>query len=106
MGHARCLLSLDDHDDMVEVGDQIESKKLSVRAAEALVAKIKNFEKIDDQPKEKIVVDPQVQHLENILKKNLGTQVKIKAKKDGGKIEISYYNNDELQRILDYMNVV
>jgi len=37
MGHARCLLSLDDHDDMVEVGDQIESKKLSVRAAEALV---------------------------------------------------------------------
>ena len=39
------LYEVDDHDDMVEVGTQIESKKLSVRAAEALVAKIKNFEK-------------------------------------------------------------
>lgn len=106
MGHARCLLSLEDHDDMVEVGGQIENKKLSVRAAEALVAKIKNFEKLEDEPKQKDEVDPQVKHLENILKKNLGTQVKIKAKNDGGKIEISYYNNDELQRILDYMNVV
>lgn len=106
MGHARCLLSLDDQEDMVEVANQIEIKKLSVRAAEALVAKIKNFEKLEDEPKQQDFVDPQIQHLENILKKNLGTQVKIKAKKDGGKIEISYYNNDELQRILDYMNVV
>lgn len=106
MGHARCLLSLDDQEDMVEVGKQIQRKKLSVRATEALVAKIKNFEKMEEEPNKNIEVDPQIQHLENILKKNLGTQVKIKVKNDGGKIEISFYNNDELQRILDYMNVV
>jgi len=106
MGHARCLLSLEDQDDMVEVGKQVEDKKMSVRAAETLVSKIKNFEKIEDKALPKKEVDPQIQHLENILKKNLGTQVKIKGKEEGGKIEISYYNNDELQRILDYMNVV
>lgn len=106
MGHARCLLSLDEQDDMVEVAKQVENKKLSVRAAEALVAKIKNFEKGPEEVDVKKEVDPQTQHLENILKKNLGTQVKIKGKGKGGKIEISYYNNEELQRILDYMNVI
>lgn len=106
MGHARCLLSLDDQDDMIEVGNQVENKKLSVRAAESLVAKIKNFEKKEEEVKQEIAVDPQIKHLETILKKNLGTQVSIKEKKNGGKIEISYYNHEELQRILDYMNVV
>ena len=106
MGHARCLLSLDETEDMVEVAKQIKTKKLSVRAAESLVSKIKSFENKEDEVKQKPEVDPQIQHLETILKKNLGTQVKIKGKDKGGKIEISYYNNDELQRILDYMNVV
>ena len=107
MGHARCLLSLDETDDMVEVAGQIQRKKLSVRATEAMVNRIKKFEKaVEGAVKAPVEVEPQIVHLEKILKKNLGTQVKIKTKGSSGKIEISYYGNDELQRILDYMNVV
>ncbi len=107
MGHARCLLSLDSDEDMVEARDQVVKKKLSVRATESLVKKIKTV--VDPSGKEKtkeIKIDPELNHLEDILKKNLGTQVKIKTKGKGGKIEISFYDNTELQRILDYMNVV
>ena len=107
MGHARCLLSLDSDEDMVEARDQVVKKKLSVRATESLVKKIKTV--VDPSGKEKtkeIKNDPELNHLEDILKKNLGTQVKIKTKGKGGKIEISFYDNTELQRILDYMNVV
>lgn len=106
MGHARCLLSLDDVDDMLEARGQVVKKGLSVRATEALVKKIKSFEHKDAEPKKETAKDPQISHLEEILKKNLGTQVKIQPKGKGGKIEISFYSDSELQRILDYMNVV
>ncbi|EAT15605.1 ParB/RepB/Spo0J family partition protein [Desulfuromonas acetoxidans] len=105
MGHARCLLSLESDEDMVEARDQVVKKGLSVRATESLVKKIKTV--IAPSEKEKQVkIDPELNHLEDILKKNLGTQVKIKTKGKGGRIEISFYDNTELQRILDYMNVV
>jgi ParB family chromosome partitioning protein len=107
MGHARCLLSLEDDDDMIEARNQIVKKKLSVRAAESLVKKIKSVVAPTAQEQEtKVAEDTELTHLEDILKKNLGTQVKIRTKGKGGKIEISFYNNTELQRILDYMNVV
>ena len=105
MGHARCLLSLENEDDMIEARDQVIKKKLSVRSTESLVKKIKTVVQAPEKEKEK-KIDPELNHLEDILKKNLGTQVKIKTKGQGGRIEISFYNNTELQRILDYMNVV
>jgi len=106
MGHARCLLSLESEEDMVEARDQVLKKKLSVRATESLVKKIKTV--IDTPPvkENQNEIDTELNHLEDILKKNLGTQVKIKTKGKGGRIEISFYDNTELQRILDYMNVV
>nr|WP_320049249.1 ParB/RepB/Spo0J family partition protein [uncultured Desulfuromonas sp.] len=105
MGHARCLLSLENEDDMIEARDQVIKKKLSVRSTESLVKKIKTVVQAPEKEKEK-KIDPELNHLEDILKKNLGTKVKIKTKGKGGRIEISFYDNTELQRILDYMNVV
>ena len=107
MGHARSLLSLDDEGDILEARGQILKKNLSVRATEALIKKIKSFGcHKEEVPKKNEAVDPQIAHLEDVLKKNLGTQVKIQSKGKGGKIEICFYDNSELQRILDYMNVV
>ncbi|MBN2644529.1 MAG: ParB/RepB/Spo0J family partition protein [Desulfuromonadaceae bacterium] len=109
MGHARCLLSLDEDEDMREARSQIQKKKLSVRETESLVKKIKEFDQAGSAPvsaEKKVGLDPDLARLEDILKKNLGMQVKLKPSGKGGKIEISYYNQDELQRLLDYMNVV
>jgi len=113
MGHARCLLALDSTEEMVEAAKQIKSKNLSVRATEELVKKIKKFEMAPQDKSKAVVAEQQttvdgtlLSDLENILKKNMGTKVEIKKSGKGGRIVINYYDDEELQRILDYMNVV
>ena len=110
MGHARCILSLSSDEEMIEVAKQVTKKKLSVRATESLVNKIKKFDgtgAIENKSKPAVEKqDPQLTALEDILKKNMGTKVEIKKNATGGKIIINYYGDDELQRILDYMNIV
>lgn len=104
MGHARALLSLDNHEDLLEARDQVVQKGYSVRETEALVKKIKNFGLLSREKKIK-VEDPQMVHLEGELKKSLGTQVRILPKGKGGKIEISYYSAAELNRLLEQLGV-
>ena len=108
MGHARALLALDTDEDMVEASQEIIRKKLSVRETEKLVKKIKNFTGIRQAPEssEKKTVDPNLTALENSLRQQLGTQVKVASKGQGGRIEISYHDQEELSRILDYLGVV
>ncbi len=113
MGHARCLLSLESKEEIVEAAKQVKHKNLSVRATEALVKKIKKFEiaprvksSVDVPEQQATAAGTLLTDLEDILKKNMGTKVEIKKSVKGGRIIISYYDDDELQRILDYMNVV
>jgi ParB family chromosome partitioning protein len=106
MGHARALLTLVQEEDMQEASEQIEANKLSVRETEKLVKKIKNYSQKNTLSKSAPSVDPELLKLEDILRKNLGTKVKINPKGKGGKIEIAYTSNSELERLLDYLNLV
>lgn len=109
MGHARCLLSLSTAEEMEEAAQRVLSKKMSVRATESLVKKIKKFEDgkgVSGEKEQARPKDPHLTELEEILKKNMGTRVEIRQSASGGKIIIDYFNDDELHRILDYMNVV
>ncbi|MCA1796844.1 MAG: ParB/RepB/Spo0J family partition protein [Geobacteraceae bacterium] len=106
MGHARAMLTLEHEEDMQEAAEQINKNKLSVRETEKLVKKIKNFTQESAKEKAKPVVDPELLKLEDILRKNLGTKVKISPRGKGGKIEIAYTNASELERLLDYLNLV
>ncbi|MDY0291142.1 MAG: ParB/RepB/Spo0J family partition protein [Desulfuromonadaceae bacterium] len=106
MGHARALLALEHEEDMHEAAEQIGKNKLSVRETEKLVKKIKIFDHAGAEQKVKQSVDPELLRLEDILRKNLGTKVKISPKGNGGKIEITYTNSSELERLLDYLNLV
>jgi ParB family chromosome partitioning protein len=104
MGHARALLSLEDDQDILEAREQLLHKKLSVRETEALVRKIKNFTL---QPKKpgKPQPDPELQYLAEELQRSLGTHVSIHSKKKGGKIEISYFSAEDLDRLLELLGV-
>lgn len=104
MGHARALLALEDDQDILEAREQLLHKKLSVRETEALVRKIKNFA---TQPKKvaKPQPDPELKYLAEELQRSLGTHVSIHPKKKGGKIEISYFSNDDLDRLLEMLGV-
>lgn len=104
MGHARALLALDHEEDMLEASDEIVRKKLSVRETEKLIKKIKNFEKI--KPKKiNEPIDPNQLALVNSLQQKLGTQVKLLPKGKGGRLEISYHDQDGLNRLIELLDI-
>ena len=108
-GHARALLAIDDQEKQYEVAQRIFDEKLSVRDTEKLVKNIQNEKEIDPAPKNKI--DPQLlavyRDLEEQMKSLLGTKVYINPKDDKkGKLEIEYYSQDELDRIIDLIRTV
>lgn len=100
MGHARALLSLELEDLQVEAANTIIEKGLSVRDTEKLVKSILN-------PKQSKLPIPSSEEaiyskLSDKLKEIMGTKVSINHKKGGkGKIEIEYYSEEELERILE-----
>lgn len=105
MGHARALLSLESDEDILEARAQVVQKRLSVRETEALVKKIKSFGRNTPKGKAKNEADPELVHLAGELKRVLGTQVKISARGKGGKIEISYYSPQDLDRLLAVLGI-
>ena len=101
-GHARAILQAKPTSAMIKVWEVIIKKNLSVRDAEILVKEKKvNPPKNIGMLKNK---DPRLLPLENKLIEILGTKVKLKSSKEGGKIEISYYSADDLDRILDIIS--
>ncbi len=98
-GHARALLTLENVEAQEKIAEKIAAERLSVRDVEKLV---KNYDKPE---KEKKVVNTEYdvfyKDLAEQLKNTLGTKVSISGKGDGsGKIEIDFYSNDDLDRII------
>ena len=98
-GHARAILQMKSPSSMIKVWKIIMEKNLSVRDSENIVkAKKPNKSKKRRTLKHK---DHQIASIENKLIEFLGTKVKLKSSKKGGKIEISYFSIDDLDRIID-----
>ena len=96
MGHARALLALIFPGKLFEIRNSVVKKGLSVRETEALVNRMNNPpKKPGKKPKDIFIAD-----LENKLQKSFGTRVKIKTSNKGGKIEISFFSNNDLNRII------
>ena len=99
MGHARALLALPDEAAQLRIGREVISKGLSVRDAEALVKKAS--EPVDvKQPPTK---DVHTRAAEERLRFSLGTRVEIVRKGKGGRIEIGFTSEDELQRLYEQL---
>ncbi len=97
MGHARTLLALENKETQIELCKKVMEMALSVRQTEKLVQKMLS------QPKTKRVVDvpsAEIKAFEAKLRTMLATQVKVRQKGKKGKIEIEYYTNDDLDRIM------
>ena len=103
-GHARALLGIDDQEKQFLVAQKIFDEKLSVRDTEKLVKKLQKEKKEkkdgSDQKDEKF--EAIYRDLEEQIKQIFGTKVYIKQKNEKeGKVEIEYYSQDELDRIVD-----
>ena len=99
-GHARALLAIENQEEQYTLAQKIFDEKLSVRDVEKLVKNLHKPakpKKLDDKTLQTIYLD-----LEEKLKQKLGTKVAITSKGGGaGKIEIEFYNHEDLDRLLD-----
>ncbi len=105
-GHARALLAVEDKEEQYNMAMKVFDEKMSVRETEKMVQSYIN-------PKPKKEKEPLVseseqviyQNIEEQLKEIFGTKVSIQRKsKNKGKLEIEYYSNEELERLLELFN--
>ena len=110
VGHAKVLLSLKAQDEQALLAEEIIRRGLTVRAAELLVAqqfahngtvKPKRGANAGSGP----ALAPTYQHVQNRLQSHLATHVVLHHGEKRGRIEIEYYGNDDLQRVLSLLGL-
>ena len=101
-GHGKALLRVNDENLQLELANKVIAEELSVRATEALAKKIceDNIKEVPKKSKEKDVF---IVDVEEKLRNIFGTKVNISKVKKKGKIEIEYYNEDDLNNIVSML---
>jgi len=99
MGHARALLGLNDEALQLKLSRDVVASNLSVRETEALIRKAQEPAQAKAEP----VKDVHTRAAEDRLRLALGTRVRISRKGKGGRVEIEFTNEDELQRIFEFL---
>lgn len=98
-GHARALLGLERAADQLKARDIVVKRGLTVRAAEALVRRLRRGTRTPGGRSR--TGDPNLQALEDQLRVNLGTKVRIVRVGRGGTLEISFFSDEDLTRLVE-----
>ena len=98
-GHARALLPLKDQRQFGTVLAEVIRKQLSVRQTEALVRRL-----LTKKPRASAAHDEALRNIQETMQKLLATRVNIRGQVNKGVIEISYFNQEDLLRILGILN--
>ena len=104
-GHARALLGIEDKDAQCQIAEKIIENGLSVRATEALVKNYNNQKPVNNDNRVNFDTTG-YKSIEKNLKELFGTKVKLNCKKNKGKIEIEYYSDADLERILELITKI
>ncbi len=99
MGHARALLGAEAPSQQIEAWRAVISKGLSVRETENLIKKLKAGKK-KSKASQSSSEDIYFSDLAENLSSYFGTKVQIKRSGQKGKVEIEFYNNDDLDRLM------
>ena len=99
MGHARAISKIESKEQQVALAKQVVSEGMSVRGIETLTQYDKTIKKTHRIVRHENTRE--YQYLENMLCEKLGTKVRLKS----DKIEISFTNTKDLNRILEIMNI-
>ncbi|MFV9510309.1 ParB/RepB/Spo0J family partition protein [Tepidibacillus sp. LV47] len=106
MGHARALITLDTEEKQIQLAKRTIEENWSVRTLEEKIQQEKENVSRETLKKKKETHSTKLyRHLEEQLRETLKTSVKIKQGKNKGKIEIEYFDQNDLQRILEIMGV-
>ncbi len=99
MGHARALLGAETPARQLKACRQVLSKKLSVRQTETLIKRMRSSTTRAKGDAQKSA-DPYFSDLADALSRQLGTRVQIKRKGRAGKVEIDFYSDADLDRLI------
>ncbi|MFB5762655.1 ParB/RepB/Spo0J family partition protein [Paenibacillus medicaginis] len=103
MGHARAIVGVKDEQILKQLAMQCINQHWSVRELEQAVQNL-DHKKDDDKSKlKKKKKDPYIENVEENLRERFKTTVKIKHNKDKGKIELNYYSQQDLERLLELL---
>lgn len=103
-GHGRALLAITDSKLQCELAQNVIDDKLSVRELEFLIRKLKTKSE-PSKSKAKKENNPYYKEVIEKLENYFGTKVNVTNKNNKGKIEIEYYSEEDLQRILEIINL-
>jgi ParB family chromosome partitioning protein len=105
-GHARALLSVTNPADQELLFNKIIRDSLSVRDAEAQATEMNRGHKGSGRPavpKSRPAKDPEIDRLEQLFIDTLGTRVSLKGDLTRGRMEISWYSRDDLDRLYEVL---
>lgn len=108
VGHAKVILGVPDPVQQITVAQRVEADGMTVRQTEEWVARLTAPPKPSASsvgPPAGVSRDPHVADLENRLRERLGTKVGLRYKAGKGTLEIRFYSDDELNRVLDALGV-
>ena len=100
-GHARAILSLSGEKEQIALSRRVVKEGLSVRKTEDLTQPGRRTLVIRKRAK----LSPEFLEIEEKLKQHFGTSVKVLGKGKGGKIEIEFYSEEDLSRILELLQL-
>jgi ParB family chromosome partitioning protein len=103
MGHARALVSVENEQDALALFQRTIREGLNVRKLEKIISRLG---KTIDRKRPLIIKSPYISELEDRLRKLYATKVNIAVKSKGGVIEISYYSEEDLERIMEMLQKV
>lgn len=105
VGHAKAILGLASSPEQRLVAERVLKRSLTVRETEQLVEQLKGEAKVRSRTLTATVKSTHVLALEERLQQKLGTHVNIHHGKKKGRIEIEYYGNDDLSRLLGILGI-
>lgn len=103
-GHGRALLALKENELQYKLSQTIIDENLSVRQTERIIKNIYKEKKNNDNIKDN-EISPYYKDIKSKLESLFDTKVNLQNNKNKGKIEIEYYSEDDLQRILDILKL-
>ena len=108
VGHAKVILGLTDAAHQTLAAERIVKEELNVRQTEGLIAKLQARLKAPGQTAKLaavVPVDSNIARLEEKMRHKFGTKVHLKYAHGKGAVEITFFSDDELQRVLEILNI-
>jgi ParB family chromosome partitioning protein len=105
VGHAKVILGLATEKDQAMAAERVLKEELNVRQTEGFISRLQSRDPAAGSKSTGAVPDMHVANLENKLRERLGTKVHLRYAQGKGTLEIAFYSDAELERVLQILGI-